>query len=155
MKWERGVFLLALLVLCWGRPSCGACAETYTITEAQLLTLEENLAALQSNNAALLKALSESSEDLTIARSESETLRERLGEVERKLLGLRDELERLKIESESARRSLAIANEELKRASESFKASEKAHEKVEGRLRTQRNLWEALAAVLAGVCIAR
>ena len=149
MKWERGVFLLALLVLCWGRPSSGACAETYTITEAQLLTLEENLAALQSNNAALLAALSESSEDLTIARSESEALRERLGEVERQLRGLRDELERLRSESQNAKESLTIANRELQSAVESVKRLEKTRRRIE----RQRDLWEVVAVILGGIAV--
>ncbi|MGP1470955.1 MAG: hypothetical protein ACTTJE_05090 [Schwartzia sp. (in: firmicutes)] len=149
MKWKRGVFLLALLVLCWGRPSCGACAETYTITEAQLLTLEENLAALQSNNAALFKALSESSADLTIAQSESEALREKLGEVERRLRGLRDELEQLRSESQNAKESLTRANRELQSAVESVKTLEKTRRRIE----RQRDLWEVVAVILGGIAV--
>ena len=151
MKMGRSILLLALLVLCWGRPSCGSCAETYTITEAQLLTLEENLAALSMNNAALLEALSASSTDLTEARSESEALRERLDEVERQLLGLRDELERLRSESQNAKESLTRANRELQSAVESVKTLERKRRRIE----RQRNLWEVVAVILGGIAVMR
>lgn len=104
--------------------------------------------ALERNNTELMTLLDESEMELT------EVTRQ-LSESRYQIAELRRELQTLKSESDAARQSLATANAELKKASEYFKQSEAAHAKIEGRLRTQRNLWEALAAVLAGVCIAR
>ena len=142
------ILLLPLLFLL--SSSVGFCSEsqTYQISETQLTALENHLSTLEANNAALMTLLNESNQDLTEATQQ-------LSESKNQIAGLRRELQALKRESETARKSLAIANEELKRASESFKQSEKAHERIEGRLQTQRNVWEALAAILAGICIAR
>ena len=148
MKKLSIIFLLPLLF--WLLPSVGSCSgsQTYQISETQLTALENHLTELESNNAALMTLLEESEMDLTEATRQ-------LNESKNQIAKLRNQLQALKNESEEARQSLLIVNEELRKASESFKASERAHEKIEGRLRTQRNIWEAIAAVLAGVCIAR
>ena len=142
--------ILLLPLLFWVSPSVGSCSEIqgYTISETQLTALENHLNTLEANNAALMTLLDESEMELTEATRQ-------LSESRNQIIELRNQLQALKSESETARQSLATANEELKRASAFFKASEKAHERIEGRLRTQRNIWEAIAAVLAGVCIAR
>ena len=141
------LLLPALLLL---SPSVGSCSgsQTYQISETQLATLQEHLNALERNNSELLNLLNASETELTEATQQ-------LNESKNQISELRNQLQALKRESEEARQSLSIANAELKKASESFKASEKAHARIEGRLRTQRNIWEAIAAVLAGVCIAR
>lgn len=141
------LLLPALLLLL---PSVGSCSEnqTFQISETQLTTLEAHLNALEENNAALMTLLNESEMELTEATNQ-------LNESKNQIAELRNQLQALKNESEEARQSLSIANEELKRASESFKASEKAHARIEGRLRTQRNLWEVIAAVMVGVCVTR
>lgn len=147
---RRLSIILLLPLLFWlSAPVC-FCSEsqTYTINETQLMALEAHLNALEANNAELMTLLDESNQDLTEATKQ-------LNESKNQIAELRRELQALKNESEEARRSLTTANEELKKASESFKASERAHERIKGRLRTQRNVWEAIAAVLAGVCIAR
>ncbi len=147
---RRLSIILLLPLLFWlSAPVC-FCSEsqTYTISETQLMALENHLNALEANNAELVTLLSESETELTEATKQ-------LNESKNQINELRTQLQTLKGESEEARRSLSIANAELQKASEYFKASERAHAKIEGRLRTQRNVWEAIAAVLAGVCIAR
>lgn len=149
--WMKKLSIILLLpLLFWLSPPVGFCSESqpYQISEMQLTALENHLNALEANNAELMTLLDESNQDLTEATRQ-------LNESKNQIAELRRELQALKSESEEARQSLSIANEELKKASESFKASEKAHARIEGRLRTQRNVWEAIAAVLAGVCIAR
>ena len=142
--------ILLLPLLFWLSAPVGFCSEsqTYQISEAQLTALENHLNALEANNAALMTLLNESNQDLTEATNQ-------LNESKNQIAELRRELQALKNESEAARQSLKTANEELKKASESFKASEKAHAKIEGRLRTQRNLWEVIAAVMVGICVTR
>lgn len=141
------LLLPALLLL---SPSVGSCSgsQTYQISETQLATLQEHLNALERNNSELLNLLNASEMDLTEASLS-------LNESKKELETLRTQLVVLQAETKQLSESLRIANAELRKASESFKASEKAHARIEGRLRTQRNVWEAIAAVLAGVCIAR
>jgi chromosome segregation ATPase len=110
--------------------------------------LEQHLNALEANNEMLKGILSESDEELTAALNA-------LMKSQEELTRLKAELTQCKNDAESARKSLQIANEELRKASESFKASEAAHDKTESRLRTQRNIWEALFAVAVGVAVAR
>ena len=142
--------ILLLPLLFWLSPSVGSCSESpmYQISETQLTALENHLTALEANNAELMTLLNESEMELTEATQQ-------LNESKNQISELRRELQALKSESEAARQSLKTANEELQKASAYFKASEKEHERIEGRLRTQRNVWEALAVVLTGVCIAR
>jgi chromosome segregation ATPase len=142
------VFALLSLFLSW--PSVGICSEsrTYTISETELTQLQNHLDALANNNAMLQNILSESGEELTKAL-------DALMMSQKELEKLRAELLTCKTEAESARQSLAIANSELAKASESFKASERERDKIEGRLRTQRNIWEVLCAIAAGIAIAK
>ena len=139
-----------LLALCWCWPSVGGCSPSrmYEISESELQMLEQHLNALEANNNELLNLLAastldlnEASQSLSASRKELETLRMQLTE--------------LQAETKSLSESLKTANEELKRASESFKASERERDKIEGRLRTQRNIWEALFAVAVGVTVAK
>jgi chromosome segregation ATPase len=142
--------ILLLPLLFWLSAPVGFCSEiqTYTISETQLTALQEHLNALERNNSELLNLLNASEMDLTEASLS-------LNESKKELETLRTQLVVLQAETKQLSESLRIANEELRKASESFKASEKAHARIEGRLRTQRNVWEAIAAVLAGMCIAR
>ena len=140
--------LLAALCLCL--PSAGTCSpsQTYQISESELHTLENHLTALEANNETLKTILSESNEDLTIAL-------DALMKSQNELVMLKTQLQQAKADAQSAKQSLEIANQELAKASESFKASEREHDKIEGRLRTQRNIWEALFAVAVGVAVAK
>ena len=141
---------LLLLLACWFWPRVGGCSQSqmYQISESELVTLESHLAALEQNNETLKAILSESSENLTIALNA-------LTQSRAELATLRAELTQCRIDAESAKKSLETANLELQRASESFKASEKEREKIEGRLRNQRTVWQVLACILAGVAAAR
>jgi len=142
------VFALLSLFLSW--PSVGICSEsrTYTISESELTTLSNHLNELERNNEILKAILSESGEELTAALNA-------LTESQKELTMLRAELTQCKSDVQSANESLMRANQELQRASESFKASERERDKIEGRLRTQRNIWEALFAVAVGFAVAK
>ena len=140
--------LLAALCLCL--PSAGTCSpsQTYQISESELQTLENHLTALEANNETLKTILSESNEDLTIAL-------DALMKSQNELATLKMQLQQAKSDAESAKNSLQIANEELAKAAQSFKAYEKERDKVEGRLRNQRNIWEVLCLVAVGVAITK
>ena len=141
-------FLLLGLFLCW--PSVGICSEsqTYTISATQLEMLQNHLTALEANNNELLNLLAASTLDLNEA-SQS------LSASKKELETLRMQLTELQAETKSLSESLKTANEELKRASKSFKASERERDKIEGRLRTQRNIWEILCVIAVGVAVTR
>lgn len=151
-KIKKVFFIMLLLAasLCLWWPSVGGCSpsRTFEISESELLTLEQHLNALEANNTELLNLLNastldlnEASQSLSASKQELETLRMQLTE--------------LQAETKRLSESLKTANEELKRASESFKASERERDRIEGRLRTQRNIWEALFAVAVGVAVAK
>ena len=141
-------FSLLALFLSW--PSAGICSESqqYTISATQLEMLQNHLNALEQNNSELLTLLNASEMDLTEASLS-------LNESKKELETLRAQLTALQAETKQLDESLRTANEELQRARESFKKSEKEHDRIEGRLRTQRNIWEALFAVAVGVAVAR
>ena len=141
------MFLLALLLCSGFAGSCYA-SPTYTISANELETLQAHLNALERNNSELLNLLNASEMDLTEASLS-------LNESKKELETLRTQLVALQAETKQLSESLRIANDELKRASESFKASEKERDRIENRLRTQRNIWEALCAVAIGVAVAR
>ena len=139
---------LAFLCLCW--PSAGSCSEsqTYTISATQLEALQNHLTALEQNNSELLSLLDASEMDLTEA-SQS------LSASKKELETLRTQLTALQAETRRLDESLRIANAELQNARESFRQSEQEHDRIEGRLRTQRNVWEVLFFLAAGVAATR
>ena len=130
--------------------SVGSCSENqqYTISATQLEALQNHLNALEQNNSELLNLLNASEMDLTEASLS-------LSESKKELETLRAQLTALQAETKQLDASLKTANEELQRARESFKKSEQEHDRIEGRLRTQRNIWEALFAVAVAVAVAR
>ena len=131
-------------------PFAGICSanQMYQISESELTTLSNHLTALEQNNEMLKSILSESGSELTTALDMLKTSNE-------ELTRLKAELQMCKSEAESARSSLKTANEELLKAKESFMKCEAAHDKTEGRLRTQRTIWQVVACVLVGVAAAR
>ena len=141
-------FLLAALFLLF--PCVGGCSEnpTYTISATELDALSNHLEILERNNATLKAILSESNGDLTKAL-------EALMKSQSELMTLKAQLTQAKSDAESAKKSLEIANQELQKASQSFKEYEKERDKTENRLRTQRNIWEVLCAIAAGIAIAK
>ena len=130
--------------------SVGYCSPstTYQISESELLTLENHLTTLEQNNETLKAILSESNEDLTIAL-------DALMKSQNELATLKMQLQQAKSDAESAKNSLKIANEELAKAAQSFKQYEKDRDKIEGRLRNQRNIWEVLCFVAVGVAVSK
>lgn len=147
--WKRKVTSLLLSVLLLLLPSIGFCSENrYQISESELMQLQSHLNALEQNNEMLKSILSESDEGLTKALDALMMSQKELAELRKELLTCRSE-------TESARESLRIANAELQKASESFKASEKERDRIEGRLRTQRNIWEVLCFIACGVAVAK
>lgn len=153
----RPIISLLALVCCLWSPCVGGCSESrmYQISESELQTLEQHLIALEQNNETLTLLLSESDEGLTIAAEELTRLRQELTEAKKRLAESQKSLAQMQRDAESARKSLQTANDALKKASESFKQSERERDRIEGRLRTQRNIWEALFAVAVGVAVAR
>ena len=151
--WKKTMFLSALLIsafLFLFAPSRGICSpsRTYQISESELTALENHLTALEANNETLKTILSESNEDLTIAL-------DALMKSQNELATLKMQLQQAKSDAESANKSLKIANDELQKAAQSFKQYEKERDKIEGRLRNQRNIWEVLCFVAVGVAVAR
>ena len=141
-------FLLAALFLLF--PCVGGCSEnpTYTISESELMTLETNLSTLEMHNATLKAILTTQDGELTEALN-------LLTKSQEELTKLRNELTIARNETQSARNSLEIANQELQKAAQSFKEYEKERDRTENRLRTQRNIWEFIAALAVGVAVAR
>ena len=141
-------FLLLALCLCW--PCAGGCSpsRTFEISENELQMLEEHLTALMQNNNELERLLNESGLELTTA---STALIESRTEISK----LKNRLEKLQQETNQLSESLRIANNELQNARISFRESEKEHDRIEGRLRNQRNIWEIICVIVAGVAIAK
>lgn len=147
--WKRKVTSLLLSALLLLSPSIGFCSENrYQISESELMQLQSHLNALEQNNEMLKSILSESDEGLTKALDALMMSQAELTELRKELLTCRSE-------TESARESLRIANAELQKASESFKASEKERDRIEGRLKTQRNIWEVLCFIACGVAVSK
>ncbi len=142
-------------MLCLFSPCAGFCSPTYTVTEEQMQMLSSILDGLEQDNRQLQSLLTESNEGLATANNESSLLRGKLNEAQSQLKELKTQLENLRTECDNARRSLDEANRELRLASESFKQSMKEHERIEGRLRTQRNIWTVIACVLGGIAATR
>jgi chromosome segregation ATPase len=153
--------LLSLGLFC-SVQSVGFCAETYTLTADQLETLQTNLTVLQQNNEKLKTLLMESNQDLTIASEQSAdlsnqivTLDSQLTESQNQIVTLKQQLVMLKQQTVAAQTSLQTANEELASASASFKKYEKEQEQIQSKLRTQKNMWEVIAALSLGYVIAK
>ena len=149
--WKKLFVSLVLCALvCLSAGFCGTCSanQTYTISESELMTLENHLTALEANNETLKAILSVSNEDLTIAL-------DALMQSQNELATLKMQLQQAKNDAESARNSLQIANQELQKASQFFKQYERERDRTENRLRNQRNIWEVLCFVAVGVAVAR
>ena len=140
--------LCALAFLSVGWHGTCLASQTYTISATQLEALQNHLNALEQNNSELLNLLNASEMDLTEASLS-------LSESRKELETLKAQLIALQAETKKLDESLRIANAELQSARESFKKSEQEHDRIEGRLRTQRNVWEVLCAIAVGVAVAR
>lgn len=149
--WKKLFVSLALCALAFFSVGWhGTCSanQTYQISETELQTLETNLATLEQHNATLKAILSTQGDELTEALN-------LLTKSQEELTKLRNELKACKNDLNLSQESLKIANDELAKAAQSFKQYEKERDKVEGRLRNQRNIWEVLCFVAVGVAVAR
>jgi chromosome segregation ATPase len=127
------LLLLALLLCCWVLPSGTASASgTYTITEEELVRLEDNLSRLKSINTRL--------------QTESATQKEQAKVLLEQVTRLQSQLATLREASQKQQDLLTNANKSL---------AEYATEAKRTRLRikAQRNTWltVAVAAVIAAV----
>ena len=134
MRWLKHRKLLlsafALLLLCLLLPSCYppvACAKTYQITEAELTTLEQNLARLEQN--------SKSKQALLQTQSE-------------KLKKLEELLNQSLQQNEETQNSLANAEASLKQ----YEQEQKHKQAVKER---QRNVWIAIAGIATAWAIVK
>lgn len=106
--------------------------------------------------------LMESNQDLTIASEQSDSLSNQivvldsqLTESQNQIETLKQQLITLKQQTAAAQTSLKTANEELASASASFKKYEKEQEKIEGQLKTQKNIWQIIAGLAVGYAVSK
>lgn len=140
----------------------GFCSETYIVTEQQPTTLENNLTQLKENNNQLQNLLNQSNQELQTASEQSENLNDQIAQLNQQLqesqnqiTTLKQQLIALKEQTTATQQSLQIANQELANASQSFKAYEKKQERIQSKLKTQKNIWKAIAIVSLGYAIAK
>ncbi len=156
--------VLSLFFVLAGCSCAVCCPNTYQITEEQLIQLETELNQLENNNNQLLILLDESTQDLNqakktsiILQQESQALKAQLTRSQNTVQNLQKQLSQLRTELKEAKTSIEIANDELEKLSKSFKEYEKDRAKTEGRLTTQRTIWQVLfgvAVVGAGAALA-
>lgn len=111
-------------------------------------TLLHNLNELEQNNKEWETLLNESGLELTQALTA-------LSASKKEIQKLKDQLTQLKNDSNQLEISLKKANEELATASAYYKEQMKERDRVENRLRNQRNFFEILCACLAGIAISQ
>ena len=134
---QRTKKLLLLFLSClffwWVLGSAATCSaaneqRTYTITEQELVTLENNLAKLSAINNKL--------------QMESKTQNTQAAELQKQVQLLKSQLSTLRQESERQQALLTAANKSL----EEYAIEAK---RTRLRIKAQRNTWEAIAACLA------
>ena len=131
---EKKLLLLFLsCLLCYwvlgspGTASAGNVPRTYTVTEAELVTLENNLARLSAINSKL--------------QTESKTQNQQSAELLKQVQLLQSQLTALRQESEKQQALLTAANKSL----EEYAIAAK---KERLRIKAQRNTWIAIASCL-------
>lgn len=127
------LLFLSLLFCWWLLVASGTCSASempepvYTITETELVTLENNLARLSAINSKL--------------QTESKTQNQQSAELLKQVQLLQSQLTALRQESEKQQALLTAANKSL----EEYAIAAK---KERLRIKAQRNTWEAVAACL-------
>ena len=124
---KRVIVLSLLLLLSFCSTSWAA---TYTITEEQLTTLEQNLNRLSEVNKTLMLNSDESKTELLKALSE--------------LKQLKAELKLSLTETQEARKDLQKANESLANLNQSFKQLESKNKQ----LKTESAIWKIIAGIV-------
>lgn len=134
------LLFLSLLFFWWVFSASATCSAsempepTYTITETELTTLENNISTLKSINTRLQV-------DLKVQSQEATLLRKQLDE-------LKKELEQLRSLSQTQESSLTNANKLLAEY-----ATEAKRERL--RIKAQRNTWEVVACLAIIGCIVK
>ena len=139
MKTLKNTLSLLLCLLLLASPVI-ASAQTYQLTEPELMKLEQVFSELKSNNEILL------SDSTKSALALIEVSRQ-LKQSQTELLALKELLMRLQAESIAARSELSQANSELAKASLSFKAYAKEQDRKVNSLRRDRTIWEIVAGL--------
>lgn len=134
LREKKWLFLFLLCLFSWWLlVASGTCSASgtpepvYTITETELVTLENNLAKLSSINSKL--------------QQESKTQNQQSAELLKQVQLLQSQLTALRQESEKQQALLTAANKSL----EEYAIAAK---KERLRIKAQRNTWEAIAACL-------
>lgn len=130
------VLVLALLFACCAlQPGTCLASGTYTVTEQELTTLEDNLTKLEEIN-------QQSQTDLTMLKSQLAKSQQALQQAEEKSQLLEKQLTELKLASRKQENLLQNANLSL----QTYAAEEKA---TRLRIKAQRNAYAGLAVALA------
>lgn len=131
MKTTKRLLLSAFLSLLFFFPSfsSSAAGETYQVTEAQLTKLEQTFSQLKQK------------------QTEQETLLEKQ---KNQIEMLKKQLSASQTAMNSSQDSLTALNISLTKANESFQKYVEEQEAEKNRLRQQRTIWTAVAALAAG-----
>lgn len=122
--------LLVSALFCWA-PTCSA-AETYQVTEAQLTTLEQTFSQLKQKQI-------EQEALLTLQKNQIETLKKQLMESQTAM--------------NSSQESLTALNSSLTAANESLAKYAEEQKRAQDRLKQQRSIWAAVAAMAIGYAL--
>ena len=137
--------LLLLLCLLFRCPQVSL-ASTYTITEEELTQLEMNISELQEINSRLQKEYSQQK----IRMQELET---QLTAAQAELQKAREQSNRLGSQLKDLERTSIRQEESLRIANESLAAYEKENNRIQKRLKAQRNLAYGIGAVLLAALV--
>ena len=134
---------LALLLLFY----CGLCsAATYQVTEQEIKQLESNSQRLSEINAILQLGSTESQKTLLKVSAELKQSQAELQMLKAELQKLQDNLQTAKSLSQSQQDLLTQTNE-------SFRQYANEQKKAQARLKTERTLWQVVAAVAVGAVV--
>ena len=134
---------LALLLLLY----CGSSsAATYQVTEQEIRQLESNSQRLSEINAILQLGSTESQKTLLKVSAELKQSQAELQMLKQELAKLQDSLQIAKSLSQSQQDLLTQTNE-------SFRKYSQEQKKNQSRLKTERTLWQVVAAVAAGFAV--
>ena len=121
-------------------------SQTATAEARQSLTeLQTANNQLRQESQTLKNQLSASQTSLTESQKQVSELKLILNQQKQQINQLQERLIGLSSSAENAENSIQAANQSLQQAREEMLAAQKAHEKTEKKLRTQKTLWQILA----------
>lgn len=138
---------LISLLLCWLLllpTTCGAAS--YQATTQDLTRLDQIFNELRTNNAILMQDSTKSALDLIEASKQ-------LKQSQRELQELKELLMRLQAESIAAKAELKQASDSLARANSELNQFASEQKTAQARLKTERTLWQVVAAVAVGAVV--